>query len=89
MDSEIISMSDMMSIYDVTDRFDIDREQITVPLEKKGLGNVYVKEDGILEIIVPVDIPVTDWLSKLWDMIKDLGYIEETLEWDGWFLENI
>ena len=82
MDSEIISMSDMMAIYDVTDRFDIDREQITVPLEKKGLGNVYVKEDGILEIIVPVDIPVTDWLSRLGDMIKDLGYIEEALEWD-------
>ena len=82
MDSEIISMSDMMSIYDVTDRFDIDREQKTVRLEKKGLGNVYVKEDGILEIIVPVDIPVTDWLSRLGDMIKDLGYIEEALEWD-------
>lgn len=82
MDSEIISMSDMMGIYGVTDQFDIDREHITVPLEKKGFGDVCVQEGGILEITVPIDIAVTDWLSKLEDMIKDLGYVQETLEWD-------
>ena len=82
MDNEIISMSDMMAIYGVTDQFDIDREHITVPLEKKGFGDVCVQEGEILEITVPIDMPVADWLSKLEYSIKDLGYIEKTLEWD-------
>ena len=40
MPGEIIGMEDMMAIYEVTDRFEIDRETISVPLEKLGDGSV-------------------------------------------------
>ena len=34
MSDEIIGMDDMMAVYQVTDEFGIDRESISVPLEK-------------------------------------------------------
>ena len=40
MSEQIIGMDDMMAVYEVTDRFGIDRETISVPLEKEGHGNV-------------------------------------------------
>ena len=42
MDSEIISMSDMMAIYDVTDRFDIDREQKVIDRLLKKSNTKYI-----------------------------------------------
>ena len=46
MSEEIIGMDDMMAIYEVTDRFGIDRESIGVPLEKDGDGAVRRESGG-------------------------------------------
>ena len=40
MSEQIIGMDDMMAVYEVTDLFGIDRETISVPLEREGQGSV-------------------------------------------------
>ena len=35
MEPEIIGMDDMLAVYEITDLFGIDRESISVPLEKR------------------------------------------------------
>jgi hypothetical protein len=37
---QIIGMDDMMAVYEVTDLFGIDRETISVPLEREGQGSL-------------------------------------------------
>lgn len=49
MAEDIIGMEDMMAIYEVTDRFGIDRESISVPLEKAGAGRVAREPRGVIQ----------------------------------------
>ena len=73
---EIIGMQDMHVIYQVTDLFGIDRETISVPLDKNGEGSIVMQKDGILEIIVPVEKAFRDWPTRLREALLDLGYTE-------------
>ncbi|MCI0440836.1 MAG: hypothetical protein L0177_17150 [Chloroflexi bacterium] len=75
MGDDIIGMDDMMAIYEVTDRFDIDRESISVPLEKEGDGSVTRNLDGTLEITVPAVKPTREWLPVLEARLKQLGFL--------------
>jgi hypothetical protein len=74
MPGEIIGMEDMMAIYEVTDRFEIDRETISVPLEKSGDGSVTANEDGTIEIVAPASVPMSDWQPTLEEGIRGLGF---------------
>ena len=74
MSGEIIGMEDMMAIYEVTDRFEIDRETISVPLEKTGDGSVTANEDGGIEIVAPASMAIKDWQPTLEDGIRGLGF---------------
>ena len=74
MPGEIIGMEDMMAIYEVTDRFEIDRETISVPLEKSGDGSVTANEDGTIEIVAPASVPISDWQPTLEKDISELGF---------------
>ena len=74
MSGEIIGMDDMMAIYEVTDRFEIDRETISVPLEKVGDGSVEANEDGSIEIVAPTSMPIIDWKPALEESIRGLGF---------------
>ena len=74
MSGEIIGMEDMMVIYEVTDRFEIDRETISVPLEKAGDGSVTANEDGSIEIVAPESVPIRDWQPTLEEGIRGLGF---------------
>ncbi len=74
---EIIGMQDMHVIYQVTDLFGIDRETISVPLDKNGEGSIVMQKDGILEIIVPVEKAFRDWPTRLREALLDLGYTEQ------------
>ena len=82
MTNSIIGMEDMMAVYEVTDLFGIDRETISVPLEKVGDGEVRRQPYG-LEIVVPASIPVGEWLQTLKGTLVELGYElqEEEDEW--------
>lgn len=74
MSGEIIGMEEMMAIYEVTDRFEIDRETISVPLEKAGDGSVTANEDGSIEIVAPASMPIADWQGTLEGGIRALGF---------------
>jgi len=74
---DIISMQDMHMIYQVTDLFGIDRETISVPLDKNGEGSVVMQKDGILEIMVPVETAFRDWPTRLREALIGLGYTEQ------------
>ncbi len=76
MADDIISMDDMMALYEVTDRYGIDREQISVPLEKSGGGSLDLQPSGAVEITIPANIATRDWLPKLEEDLKGKGFLE-------------
>ena len=71
---EIIGMEDMNAIYEITDRFGIDRETISVPLEKMGAGTIEKRSGEGVEITVPLTIPTREWLPILERELEHLGY---------------
>ncbi len=75
MNDEIISMADMIAVYEVTDLFGIDRETISVPLGKQGAGGAVKQADGGVEITVPSTIPTRDWLPTLESDLEKLGFV--------------
>ena len=83
MADDIIGMDDMMAIYEVTDLFGIDRESISVPLDKEGAGGASIQDDGTLEIRAPAEAPTRDWLPTLTKTLEGLGYDMAT-EDDEW-----
>ncbi len=83
MPDDIIGMDDMMAVFEVTDRFGIDREQISVPLEKSGLGAVRKDASGGVEIVVPAQVPTREWLPTLQAELERLGF--QLQEEDGQF----
>ena len=84
MTDEIIGMADMMAIYEVTDLFGIDRESISVPLDKEGNGSVRKEQDGGLEIVAPASISTAEWLPTLKSELQGLGFELQDEEDDSW-----
>ena len=73
MNEDIIGMEDMAAVYQVTDGFGIDREAISVPLEKADPGSVTRGPDGEIEITVPVAATNESWLDFLRNELLRLG----------------
>ena len=84
MADDIIGMDDMMAIYEVTDLFGIDRESISVPLEKDGDGTVTKELDGAIEIVAPATYSTRDWLPKLQQELESLGFEQRDADDDDW-----
>ena len=84
MADEIIGMDDMMAVYEVTDLFGIDREEISVPLEKEGPGGVSGRPGGHVEITVPASTLTREWLSTLKAGLLELGFELQEAEADDW-----
>ena len=82
MTDDIIGMQDMMAIYDVTDRFGIDREAISVPLEKAEAGGVSRQSGGGIEVTVPAKISIRQWLPTLEAELERLGFVLEDIDDD-------
>ena len=82
MSDEIIGMDDMMAVYRVTDEFGIDRESISVPLDKGPAVSATKQPDGSVEIVVPAGETSDDWLSVLRKRLLELGF--EAIEKDSW-----
>ena len=80
---KIIDMKDMMSLYEITDQFGIDRELIEVPLEKDGDGAINILDNNRLQIIIPSNISIDRWLTTLENTLIQLGFcvVEEENEW--------
>ena len=82
MTDDIIGMQDMMAIYEVTDRFGIDREAISVPLEKAEAGGVSRQSNAGIEVTVPANIPIRQWLATLEGELERLGFALEDIDSD-------
>ena len=70
----IINMSDMGFVFEITDSMGIDRENVSVPLEKSGIGYVQTMPDGTVEIIIPESISMEEWQETLKINLESLGY---------------
>ena len=81
---DIIGMKDMEAIFSVTDALGIDREQVSVPLGKEDPGQVTCAPSGDVEIVVPLSVPIGDWLETLRSGLTDLGFTEQEDEEDDW-----
>ena len=84
MADDIIGMDDMIAIYEVTDLFGIDRESISVPLEKDGEGAATRAADGAVEIVAPATSSTRDWLPELRRELERLGYDQQDADDDDW-----
>ena len=74
----IIGMEDMGRIFEVTDAMGIDRESISVPLDKEDPGAVRMLPGGEIEIVVPASVPAEEWAATLRDELEKLGFeVEE------------
>ena len=67
---DIISMSDMGLIFEVTDGYGIDRESIRVDLAKEDPGSVSKSDAGMIEITVPLTTSLERWLPTLDNQLK-------------------
>lgn len=74
MSEEIIGMSEMGAIFDVTDGYGIHRERISVPLEKVDPGAVRRLPTGEIEIVVPLSAPMEEWAHILRACLEGLGF---------------
>ena len=74
MTDDIIGMREMNAVFSVTDDFGIDREIISVPLEKQGNGDVRRLPNGEIEIVVPMAMPIESWLDTLRSGLEALGF---------------
>ena len=74
MTEDMIGMDDMAQIFDVTDDLEIDREIIRVELTKEDPGSVVKRPDGMIEIVVPLTMPLESWLPTLKSGLEGLGY---------------
>ena len=70
----IIGMEDMGLIFEVTDAMGIDRESISVPLEKEDPGAVRRLPSGEIEIVVPESVPSGEWVETLRAELEKLGF---------------
>jgi hypothetical protein len=74
MAGDIIGMADMIAIFGITDGLGVDRERISVPLEKADPGGVTRLSSGEIEIVVPLSGPTQEWLDTLRARLEDLGF---------------
>ena len=74
MNEDIIGMQEMGAIFGVTDALGVDREQISVSLEKEDPGMVRRLPTGEIEIVVPRTVPVEEWLASLTSSLEQLGF---------------
>ena len=74
MADEIIGMADMGVVFAVTDALSIDRELISVPLEKEDPGSVKRLASGEVEIVVPLTVPQDAWVKRLMADLRELGF---------------
>jgi hypothetical protein len=71
---EMVTMSEMTQIFEVTDRLGIHREHVVVPLGPRHPGRVRRMPNGRFEIVVEAEGPIADWLPAMEaELVRLLG----------------
>lgn len=82
---DVIGMDDMRMVFEVTDAFGIDREQVSVSLEKTDPGlvtavepdrksGVFTRNVPVVEITIPLTTPLNSWIPVLRSSLLGLGF---------------
>ena len=71
---DLIAMTDMGMIFEVTDDLGIDREAIRVELTKEDPGSIQLGVGDTVEIVVPLTKPLEEWLPILKSELQTLGF---------------
>lgn len=66
----IVDQQVMNRLFEVTDEIELDREEITVPLEMQGDGGVRRLASGRLEITLPDVDDLSVFLSRLPEKLR-------------------
>ena len=72
--ADVISMSDMKAVFGVTDSFGINRESVSVSLEKKDPGAVSRSSNGEIEITVPLSQRLDVFTEALRKRLSEMGF---------------
>ena len=75
MADEIISMSDMTVIFQVTDDMGIHRESVRVELTKEDPGSIGQGAGGLIEITLPSSTPTGQFAEQLRSRLEQMGYV--------------
>lgn len=67
-----VSFEQIKHILELTDRLDINREWVEIPLSPDSPGTVRKLPNGKLEIVVDADCPFEEWLTSLEEKIQEV-----------------
>jgi hypothetical protein len=61
-----------MKILEVTDSFNLHREEILIPLQTEENGTATLQSDGRIRIVCPSTGPTEEWLRELRNLLGRL-----------------
>lgn len=73
---DMLTMADMEAVFSVTDAFGISREALSVPLDKVDPGSITKARNGLLEIVVPLTVPLEIFAETLHRRLLEMGHKE-------------
>lgn len=65
-----VSFEQITQVLEVTDRLEISREWVEIPLSPAHPGRVEKLPNGKIEIVVDSEVPFDEWLNSLEEKIK-------------------
>lgn len=69
---KVVGMKEINAIFEVTDRLEISREWIEIPLDPETPGSVKKLPNGKYEIIVDANQPIEEWVRVVGTELKKL-----------------
>ena len=74
MADEVIGMDDMAAVFAVTDSLGIHRESVSVELSKEDPGSMERRDNGKVEITLPVTESVESFCQRVRAQLEAMGY---------------
>jgi hypothetical protein len=68
-----VTFQEITQILEVTDRLELDRETIEIPLSAESPGRIHKLPNGKIEIIVDTDLAFEDWLITAEQQLRQLA----------------
>ena len=65
-----VTLKEIQDIFSVTDGLGVSREALVIPLSPGRRGGVRRLPSGKLEIVVPAETPLAEWLQTLPALIQ-------------------
>ncbi len=69
---QAVSFQQITQILELTDRLEISREWVEIPLSPDSPGTVRKLANGKLEIVVDADVPFDEWFASLEKRVNEV-----------------